>query len=236
MSQRVLPFGIPSEPPIAMGREALEAIGADYVMVSQRRFADTHVSFAIETGTIRGSIVVGDAEYRLDDFRGAYMRAMDDRCLPELASQPSSSTLHHRAQAVYLGLAQWAEVTSARVVNRVGPMGSNISKPYQAQLIQRCGFGTPETLITNDPEEVRVPQRPQRRRVEVNKQRSINRADVPAPRPRQAPTRAGMSDAVSGTRSRRRYPRSRRRLAGCLPRGSVATRPTTDTPAAKTSR
>ena len=43
-----------------------------------------------------------------------------------------------------------------RVVNRVAPMGSNFSKPYQAQLIKRYGFEVPETLITNDPELVRA--------------------------------------------------------------------------------
>jgi glutathione synthase/RimK-type ligase-like ATP-grasp enzyme len=34
-------------------------------------------------------------------------------------------------------------------------MGSNCSKPYQAQLIRKHGFRIPETLITNDPELVR---------------------------------------------------------------------------------
>jgi glutathione synthase/RimK-type ligase-like ATP-grasp enzyme len=39
-------------------------------------------------------------------------------------------------------------------VNRIGSMGSNSSKPYQAQLIRQHGFEVPETLITNDPEQV----------------------------------------------------------------------------------
>jgi glutathione synthase/RimK-type ligase-like ATP-grasp enzyme len=52
-------------------------------------------------------------------------------------------------------LTRWAEIAPARVVNRVAPMGSNFSKPYQAQLIQRYGFEVQETLITNDPELVR---------------------------------------------------------------------------------
>jgi glutathione synthase/RimK-type ligase-like ATP-grasp enzyme len=34
-------------------------------------------------------------------------------------------------------------------------MGSNISKPYQAQWITRVGFHIPPTLVTNDPEAVR---------------------------------------------------------------------------------
>jgi glutathione synthase/RimK-type ligase-like ATP-grasp enzyme len=35
------------------------------------------------------------------------------------------------------------------------PMGSNFSKPYQAQLIRAQGFDVPETLITDDPDLVR---------------------------------------------------------------------------------
>jgi glutathione synthase/RimK-type ligase-like ATP-grasp enzyme len=35
-------------------------------------------------------------------------------------------------------------------------MGSNFSKPFQAQLIKRYGFEVPETLITNDPDLVRA--------------------------------------------------------------------------------
>ena len=35
-------------------------------------------------------------------------------------------------------------------------MGSNFSKPYQAQLIREHGFSVPETLITDDPDLVRA--------------------------------------------------------------------------------
>jgi glutathione synthase/RimK-type ligase-like ATP-grasp enzyme len=37
-------------------------------------------------------------------------------------------------------------------VNRNAAMASNLSKPYQAQLIHKYGFETPETLVTNNPE------------------------------------------------------------------------------------
>jgi glutathione synthase/RimK-type ligase-like ATP-grasp enzyme len=37
----------------------------------------------------------------------------------------------------------------------VTPIASNGSKPYQAQLIQACGFQVPDSLVTNDPESVR---------------------------------------------------------------------------------
>ena len=49
----------------------------------------------------------------------------------------------------------WLEIAPGRVVNRPGLMASNVSKPFQAQIIMSCGFRTPPTLVTNDPEQVR---------------------------------------------------------------------------------
>ena len=54
---------------------------------------------------------------------------------------------------------EWTEITPALVVNRFSRQASNGSKPYQAQLIHACGFATPPTLITNEPEQVREFQR-----------------------------------------------------------------------------
>lgn len=38
------------------------------------------------------------------------------------------------------------------MVNRLGAMASNGSKPFQAQTIVRHGFSVPETVVTNDPD------------------------------------------------------------------------------------
>ena len=40
------------------------------------------------------------------------------------------------------------------MVNRSWPTASNMSKPFQAQIIRRVGLRTPETLITTDPQAV----------------------------------------------------------------------------------
>jgi glutathione synthase/RimK-type ligase-like ATP-grasp enzyme len=48
----------------------------------------------------------------------------------------------------------WLDITPARVVNRLGAMGSNGSKPYQAQLIAAHGLAIPETLVADDPDAV----------------------------------------------------------------------------------
>ena len=45
----------------------------------------------------------------------------------------------------------WLENAPCRVVNRTEPMGSNLSKPNQAQMIrQPLRLLVPPTLVTND--------------------------------------------------------------------------------------
>ena len=81
---------------------------------------------------------------------------MDDRRLPELAGEPDDSPARVASRAFHDIVGQWADVTDARVVNRYAAMGSNFSKPFQAQIIAEHGFAVPETLVTNDPGLVRA--------------------------------------------------------------------------------
>jgi glutathione synthase/RimK-type ligase-like ATP-grasp enzyme len=60
-----------------------------------------------------------------------------------------------RQQAALALVCGWADVTGLRVANRPSAMASNSSKPYQAALIRRHWFSVPETLVTNDPNQVR---------------------------------------------------------------------------------
>jgi glutathione synthase/RimK-type ligase-like ATP-grasp enzyme len=135
-----------------MVRAELDDLGSPYVLWNQRQCKETRIGFAITATTVSGSLLVGSHAHRLEDFVGVYTRLMDDQLLPEVRSQHPSSVERQHFRAVHETLTSWCEVTPARVVNRAGPMGSNSSKPYQAQLIQACGFSTPDTLITNQPE------------------------------------------------------------------------------------
>jgi glutathione synthase/RimK-type ligase-like ATP-grasp enzyme len=151
----ILICGIPSETPIVMVRRQLEQMRADYVMFNQRQFAQMELAFEISGGRITGEFMDNGHKYRLKDFTGVYTRLMDDRNLPELAEEHQDSPTYRHCRNLHETLIRWCEVTPARVVNRAAPMGSNFSKPYQAQLIQQQGFDVPETLITNNPERVR---------------------------------------------------------------------------------
>jgi glutathione synthase/RimK-type ligase-like ATP-grasp enzyme len=151
----ILLCGIPSESPVAMVREALDHLGAATIVFNQRHFARTHFAFALAQGRVTGNLVIEDQPYDLEEITGVYTRLIDEQALPELRTWPAQAPERQRCRNLHDAVLHWLEITPARVVNRCRPMGSNASKPYQAQLIAQHGFAIPETLITNDPALVR---------------------------------------------------------------------------------
>jgi glutathione synthase/RimK-type ligase-like ATP-grasp enzyme len=150
----ILLAGIPTESPLARVRQALETLGVPFVLFHQRHFASIQMQVEVAGGRVGGRLVIDGCVWPLEQFRGVYVRLMDDRMLPELRDEPEGSALRRYCRWLHDALMQWCELTPARVVNRTAPMASNSSKPYQAQLIAGQGLEVPETLITNDPAEV----------------------------------------------------------------------------------
>lgn len=151
----ILLCGIPSETPMALVRAQLDELGAPYALFNQRKFASAEATVEVAAGRATGRLRLNGDAYALEEITAVFTRMMDDRFLPELEGEPEGSPLRRRCRALHDALTRWAEISEARVVNRAAAMGSNFSKPYQAQLIRRHGFEVPETLITNDPELVR---------------------------------------------------------------------------------
>jgi hypothetical protein len=75
---------------------------------------------------------------------------MDDTFLPEIRRQPSYSPARAHSRRVHEALLAWTEIAPGKSREPSAAMGSNGSKPYQAQLIRDHGFNVPETLITNE--------------------------------------------------------------------------------------
>ncbi|HET8783022.1 MAG TPA: ATP-grasp domain-containing protein [Pyrinomonadaceae bacterium] len=152
----ILLCGIPTESPMVLVKEALESNGTRHVILNQRKYSSMKMSLEIRRGKPSGKLQLNGDSYSVDDFTGVFTRLMDFQHLPELKDAPADSPELNFCRNLFDTLTRWAEITPARVVNRIAPMGSNFSKPYQAQLIKRYGFEVPETLITNDPELVRA--------------------------------------------------------------------------------
>lgn len=152
----VLLCGIPTESPLLLVRDRLDDMGTPFLVLSQRRFAEIPFRFRISDGCVTGEVAIDRRTYPLEDFFGVYTRLMDFRSLPEVSSEPAGSAPWALAHDWHDAVSRWLEVSPARVVNRSAPMGSNASKPFQAQAVTRRGLFTPETLVTNDPDLARA--------------------------------------------------------------------------------
>jgi glutathione synthase/RimK-type ligase-like ATP-grasp enzyme len=152
----ILLCGIPTESPMVLVKEALESNGTRHVVLNQRKYSSMKMSLEIRRGKPSGKLQLNGDSYSIDEFTGVFTRLMDFHHLPELQDAPANSPELNFCRNLFDTLTRWAEIAPARVVNRIAPMGSNFSKPYQAQLIRRYGFEVPETLVTNDPELVRA--------------------------------------------------------------------------------
>jgi hypothetical protein len=147
--------GIPTESSLRLVIEQAQELGLPHVLFNQRDFADLELELQVIDGRVAGWMHLGSMGYRLEGFTGIYTRLMNHDLLPEVEKEPPNSPKRLHCQAVHNVLVRWFEIAPGRVLNRTAVVGSNLSKPYQAQIIRRYGFHTPETLVTNDPQLVR---------------------------------------------------------------------------------
>lgn len=153
----ILACGVGSEPPVALVIEAAERAGTECLLVNQRESHFADALLRVGADGIGGRLWLREREYDLESVTGVFVRLMDWQCLPENRPRRSAAEDGRReaSRRFHETLLEWIEVTGARVMNRSRPSASNMSKPYQAQLIRSVGFCVPETLITNRPEDAR---------------------------------------------------------------------------------
>ena len=93
----------------------------------------------------------GDKSYELNEMSAAYLRPYDHR----LYAEPGSRTAKvEPPDVVHHLLMSWAEHATGVIINRPSAEATNQSKLYQAMAIERSGLQVPESLVSNDMEEI----------------------------------------------------------------------------------
>ncbi len=154
----ILFAGIPSEPPIALAIEAAQQAGVAYAVLNQRHVRHYDMYVESDATGVRGNLWIGERLWPLDAFTGIYARTVEVDTLPEFRPQRGSAPdVEALAHARFLSelFTGWLEIATACVANRPSAMATNISKPFQTQLISESGFLIPPTLVTNDAQAVR---------------------------------------------------------------------------------
>jgi glutathione synthase/RimK-type ligase-like ATP-grasp enzyme len=137
-----------------MAIAAAEAAAVKHVVFNQREASFLDMLLEFRDGRWTGSLWAQETMWPLEQFTGIYTRLIDQAIVPEhqtRGSQMPQPEAVGRSTALISILAEWIEMAKCRVLNKAGAMASNGSKPYQLQWIQRAGFLTPPTLVTNDP-------------------------------------------------------------------------------------
>ncbi|MFJ8042253.1 RimK family alpha-L-glutamate ligase [Kitasatospora sp. NPDC096147] len=143
----ILFYGRPEDPPLGRTVAAARRAGYPHLVVDQARLA--RYDFVCGTG-VPGRLAVDGRQVELAEVGAVYARPLE---LPAAPGQDAAARA--RAAAFHRWFTDWLDWADTLVVNRPLAMESNSSKPYQAQLIARAGFPVPETLVTDDPAEVR---------------------------------------------------------------------------------
>lgn len=143
----ILVFGRPDDPPIGLLLDALQQRNTSYAFIDDRHLAHSRMSLAFNDGLVDGRLTAAGEDIELRAIKSVYARLLNVVIPPDPEQASHAQTFH----ALFT---QWLDLTPALVVSRPWAMASNASKPYQAQLIAAAGLEVPETLVTNDPEEV----------------------------------------------------------------------------------
>jgi RimK-like ATP-grasp domain len=146
----ILLWGLPDEAPLAAVAHALRDACAPFVLLDQRQVLATRVQLSVGH-RVSGRITLGDLDIDMEEIGAAYIRPYESRLFASVTHSRRPAAAKARASSVDELLLNWSDVTPALVLNRPRHMGSNNSKPYQAQVIRKFGFRVPQTLITTSP-------------------------------------------------------------------------------------
>ena len=147
--------GMPDEPPVRRLAEEAARLGVAVETLTETEAASWNVTVDADHHGIHATAGPAGRTIDLDEATGLYLRIT----APRVAGPVLDPVSRSRADAALALLCAWADVAKLRVANRRTAMASNNSKPYQGGIIRRAGFGVPDTLVTNDPEQVRAFQR-----------------------------------------------------------------------------
>ena len=150
--------GIPSESTIQLVTQAAEKLGVITVIFNQRKAHQYELITELKKNKYKASININGTAYDLEKMKGMYYRMMDANYLPEVKDKVFNYIGDKqllRLRTIHEELGKWIYMTKIRILNYPPDTYSNISKPYQSQLIRRSGFEIPPTCITSDVDAVK---------------------------------------------------------------------------------
>lgn len=150
----ILLWGLPEDPPLEAVYRVLQERGAPVFFLDQYEVLDSSLTLHVSAHA-EGRLRVGARTVPLEDISAGYIRPYDSAgLLRGRAAHPRSSAFRHALE--FDGcMWGWLDVAPALIVNPLGAMAGNNSKPFQAATIGAMGFEVPDTIVTTDEDRAR---------------------------------------------------------------------------------
>ncbi len=146
-------IGISSESPMEMVIQAAEKAAIPYLLLDQRELHGCNLTLGFMRNSFYAILQFRNKEYDMEKFSGVYFRLMDFMSMPHASPhslQYIGADQVQKSALLQQQLMNWLDMTTIRVLNPPWSMASNMSKPYQSQLIKNAGFLIPPTCITTE--------------------------------------------------------------------------------------
>lgn len=145
----IILYGPRRDGPLSAVCRVLNQRQEKYLLADQADISLIDVQFNIGT-ELNGFWAVADEKVGLELISSLYYRGHSSTLIPEVVAAGPASQLWRHAMTLDSLIVTLADILPATVLNRPSAMASNSSKPFQASLIQACGFEIPRTLISTD--------------------------------------------------------------------------------------
>jgi len=131
----------------------LQRKGSDLLFLNHAEIDRSEISFE-STPVLKYTLAYAGKQYDLKDFTSAYLRPYNFRDFLQFSNGKHAEAMIKRADIFHHVIHSWTEHTSAKVLNRPSAEATNHSKLFQSMHIVRAGFHVPESLVSNDAEEI----------------------------------------------------------------------------------
>ena len=170
----VVLWGLPNDGPLERVYRHLQLRNVPTLLIDQQDVLNCSFVLSIDS-EVTGTIHTPHFSLETDNVRAIYVRPYDIRQSGILEDCDPAGDEWKRASYFEDTMFLWSEIANACVINPPSKSASNNSKPYQMELIRRCGLRVPETILTTDPQRVREYRRSREKIIykSISCQRSI---------------------------------------------------------------
>jgi ATP-grasp domain len=146
----ILLWGIKQDETLLSVLNWLEKFNADFFFLDHSDIDRTHIMYR-NYPYPQYDLCIEDVVKHMNSFHISYLRPYDYKQYDHIGK--SQKALRHAA-LVHQLINSWSETSESLTINKASAVSSNNSKPYQAILIAGEGFKVPDSLITNDYNEI----------------------------------------------------------------------------------